>query len=120
MNVWSRYDQWLTTPPEAPDIPLPGDEFYPRCGCGAFLVRDVKRELMATLLRRQWITGHVQYGECMGYGEQAELIAQEIGWEPACGKLVSHPPHQDVVVWAWEEIHRICTRCGKENIEVQA
>ena len=36
----SRFDAWLTTPPEQPDIPMPGEPFYPRCDCGAFLKRE--------------------------------------------------------------------------------
>lgn len=101
------YDQWLTTDTrmDEPDVPLPGyDPDYPRCdgtperGCGAFLKRD-----------EFTVTYGEQTGQCDGrlYPDVA-----------ACDKTTEHDPHP-YVVWAWGERHRVCARCGHENIEVE-
>jgi hypothetical protein len=90
----SRYDQWLTTQLEAPDILVPGDESYPRCsGCGAFLKRD---EFEADS------------------GEQTLPCDGEVNPEygqSSCGRSQDHEPH-DPVVWAWGIERRTCRKCG--------
>jgi hypothetical protein len=93
----SRYDQWLTTQPEAPDVPLPGDEFYPRCsGCGAFLKRD-------------------EYEA--GSGERTVPCSGELNPEygiTPCDQDKAHGPH-DAVVAAWGTERRTCARCSKTD-----
>jgi hypothetical protein len=103
-------DHYLTTAPEPPEIPLPGDEGYPRCGaCGAFLRRDA-----------------IDRSEYKEYADRCDGQPDPGGmWGPACGKPRAHKAHP-YTVWAWEEIHRTCRnhrlawRCRHDNVEVLA
>jgi hypothetical protein len=96
----SALDRWLTTPPEPIELPLPGDEDYPRCTCGRFLKRDPERtearahELPCTGVLHEW-----------GYTD--------------CDRDQPHAPHTAVLA-AWDEAHRTCRACGHDNIEVLA
>jgi hypothetical protein len=101
MSLGARYDAWLTTQPEEPDLPMPGDEFYPRCcRCGGFLRRDPDR-----------VTSHEQAGQCDGQPLDFYMTL--------CGALAAHEPHTFTVA-AWGELHRTCKKCGHENTEVES
>jgi hypothetical protein len=118
-RVAASLDRWLTTQPDPPGIPLPGDPCYPTCGeCGAFLVRDPDPRRMRTLLRSMWRTWEEHWDRCLGYGPDADPQAREMGWEPECDRgLVPHAPHP-YLAHVSGLVHRICRKCGHENTEV--
>jgi hypothetical protein len=95
-------DHWLTTPPEPAVQPLPGDDEYPRCVCGSFLKLEPGRT-----------EGKVQESLCTGYDPW------ESEYGPECGDAVRHGEHVFVAA-AWDEAHRVCARCGHDNVEVLA
>jgi len=86
---------WPPAWPEEQELPFPGDPFYPRCGCGAFLRRDPERT---------------------GYGELNETCTGNPG-ASVCGKDAVHDSHV-VIVMAWTIDHRTCRRCGADCQEV--
>jgi hypothetical protein len=92
-------DHWLTTPPEEPDVPVPGDAWYPRCSRGHFLPREPER-----------VEGKVEEYRCPG--PQDGRVAD-------CGSFVCDGPH-DYPLHGWEEAHRTCKRCGEDCVEVMA
>ena len=99
------FDQWLTTQPEPVELPMPGEPGYPVCSqCGAFLRRDPD-------------PGRTECGErwedCNGQLGMNGLFPAE------CGKFVEHPAHRFIVA-AWNLFHRVCKRCGHDNVEVDA
>ena len=95
-------DHWLTTPPEQAEQPLPGDENYPRCACGRFLKLE---------------PGHtdskVRESECPGYEPG---LAE---YDPECGNPGRHGTHMFPAA-GWDEAHRVCAGCGRDNVEVLA
>lgn len=133
MPLGARFDAWLTTQPEAPDIPSPGDEFYPRCGkCGAFL----KRDEFAT------ITGEKTM-PCDGKRSRlTKCDGRTVEWDlgfpwTTCGRQEDHEPHEfvmmldftqcdrvdehephDAVMYAWDIEIRLCSRCGHKDERV--
>jgi hypothetical protein len=120
----SRYDAWVTREPDGEsDEPVPH-----HCSqCGGFLKATPDSS------ENKDETRHCD-------GKPIEVISTYtdadagtldiIGWEhlgqsytnvydAECGESGEHEPH-DFVVWAWVENHRRCTRCGHDNIEVDA
>lgn len=109
-HMASSLDHWLTTIPEPQDLPMPGEPNYPACGrCGAFLRRNPD-EGRTTVVEYQH--------SCLGYGPEADPLAQLQGWEPDCGLgTTDHAPH--VYTYHVSEIaHRLCKKCGHDNEEV--
>jgi hypothetical protein len=107
------YDAWLTTQPEQPDIPMPGDRDYPVCGnregdgCGAFLS-----------ITPDWTSPNEFLEECLGYGPGAAPLAYDMGWEPNCPMgTTPHSIHKWTNCYTDTE-HRICTKCLKHNRKV--
>jgi hypothetical protein len=99
MPFGSRYDAWLTTPPEYDEIPIPGDPEYPTCERGHFLP-----------LNPDWVVTNTVLTECLGQGKGAAPLAQEMGWIPDCPKLRDHSIHK----WTQpvsETEYRVCSRC---------
>jgi ribosomal protein S27AE len=100
VSLGKRFDAWLTTQPEEPDILVPGDEGYPRCSqCGAFLKREPDRTEPGEL-----------HEHCDG-GLHPDVTT--------CGDTRGHAPHE-FTAHAWEELHRTCARCGHGNITTDA
>ncbi len=99
------YDQWLTTDPFGDYEPLmPGDPDWPRCSnCGAWLK-----------LEPNFTEGKETTETCDGKWSGG------IAWSypPICGNETEHSPHE-FVDQAWGELHRICKKCGHDNIEIE-
>lgn len=104
-SLGARFDTWLTTQPEYPDVPLPGDHDWPRCeadgGCGAWL------RLIPDDVTPGWAT------------EQCDGQWIDDMWCPSCGEDRPHEPHPYVVA-AWDTERRVCRSCGRNNYRVVA
>ena len=105
-GLGARYDAWLTTQPDEPDILVPGDEGYPRCSrCGRFLKREPDR---------------AEAGELREHCDGIPVLpAQRVLLDAACGSPREHEPHE-YTTHAWDELHRICKGCGHDNTEISA
>jgi len=100
MSLGARFDAWLTTQPEEPDILVPGDEGYPRCGgCGKFLKREPDRTEPGEL--REHCDGEL-------HPDMTE-----------CGSTRKHEPHE-FTARGWGEQHRTCKGCEHDNITIDA
>jgi hypothetical protein len=105
-SLGARFDAWLTTPPEEPDILIPGDPGYPRCGrCGRFLKREPESVTTGELREH-----------CDGI---PALHAQRVLLDAACGTFREHAPHE-FTTHGWDEQHRTCKGCGHDNITIDA
>lgn len=114
------YDAWLTRDPwgDMPDILVPGDKGYPTCECGAWLTREPGKTPQFCAFGIyippvEYITWDITMAHCDG----KPLYGYETGCDNPTTKV--HEPH-DYVAWAAQLTHRICKKCGKDNIEVDA
>lgn len=115
MSGLRGYDAWLTRDPwsDMPDIPMPGDPFYPTCACGAFLRREPDMTPALSAFGRYakpvpWVTWHVDMAHCDGQ-TNGDF---ETGCDTPTHKV--HEPH-DYEIWATGIHHHTCRRCGRIN-----
>jgi hypothetical protein len=115
------YDAWLTTDRSLDWEPPP----HPKCGhCGAFLpLKPTRVENKADVLHCDGVdhTSPEEYSEGLIaiLGEEYRSKTYDVHYSD-CGLDVGpHEPH-DEVQHAWAEIHRTCTKCGHDDVEVDA
>ena len=121
-DPFRNYDQWLTT-----DRSLDYDELppHPKCArCGSFLrIQPDRTEPKEDILHCDGVVhvSHQDYseGSIAILGEEYRDKTYEVHYSDCGVDTTPHAPH-DEVMWAWYELHRTCTRCGHDDVQVDA